>query len=170
MASTLTRLQSHLFLPVEKPKSPCVCSSCLQGRCIPLSHCGCLSDHPHAPGIFELTRWSFMRPVDVCMKYHGGKNLLFVIYASLFSPFVLHALLILLDFIILLIYLAKSTSYEAPHHAAFSTLLSLPFSLVKIFFSALCSQTPSAYAPPLLSETNFSTHTEPQAKLRSCIF
>jgi hypothetical protein len=41
----------------------------------------------------------------------------------------------------------------------FSNLLSLHPSLFEIF------STPSVYVHPLMSETNFHTHTKPQAKL-----
>jgi hypothetical protein len=61
------------------------------------------------------------------------------------SPFVLHALLVLLELIIII--LGKEYKYEAPRYADFSTLPSpQPFS-VQIFSSATCSQTPSLLSP-----------------------
>jgi hypothetical protein len=48
--------------------------------------------------------------------------------------------------LILLIYLTtSSTNYAAPRYALFSTLPSLHPSLVQIFYSTSCSQTPSVY-------------------------
>jgi hypothetical protein len=72
--------------------------------------------------------------------------------------------LILLDFIILVTF-GEGRSYEAPHYAIFSNLMLLHVSSVQIFSSTPCSQTPSVYVSPLISDTKFHTHTKLQAKL-----
>jgi hypothetical protein len=49
------------------------------------------------------------------------------------------------------LYLATSTSYEAPHYAVFSSLLLFHASSVQIFFSAPCSQIPIKFCVHLSS-------------------
>jgi hypothetical protein len=85
---------------------------------------------------------------------------------ALISPFVLHALPISSSLTwSFYLYLEKSTSYEAPHYAVLSNLLSLHFYSIQIRSSASFSQTPLVCVPPLMSETKFYTRTEQQAKL-----
>jgi hypothetical protein len=63
------------------------------------------------------------------------------------------------------LYLAKSTSYEAPHYAVLSKLLSLHLSSVLIFSSAPSSQTRSVHITLLMSQTKFHINIKLQAKL-----
>jgi hypothetical protein len=66
------------------------------------------------------------------------------------------AYLILLDSIVMIVlYLVKSTSYEAPHHAVFSNLLYLIRLKSK---SAPCTQASSVCVLYLISETKFHAH------------
>jgi hypothetical protein len=69
------------------------------------------------------------------------------------------------------LYLAKSTSYEAPRYAVFlqSPIMSSFFNLY-ILLSTLFPNTLTVCVPHLMSETKFHTHTEPQAKWLFCVF
>jgi hypothetical protein len=83
-----------------------------------------------------------------------------ILYAF-FSPCVLNALPDLSSLTSsFYLYLAKSTSYEAPQYADFSNLLTLHPVSVQIFSSTPCSQSPSVYVPPLMSKTKFHIHTK----------
>jgi hypothetical protein len=66
--------------------------------------------------------------------------------------------------------LGRSTKYETPHCATSSILPSPHPSLVQIFFSEPCSQTPSVQALPLVRHTLFHTRTKQLTELWFCIF
>jgi hypothetical protein len=66
--------------------------------------------------------------------------------------------------------LVKCTSYEAAHYAVFSSLPLCPPSWVQIFSSAPYIKTLSIYAPPLVWETTFHTHTKEEVKLWVRVF
>jgi hypothetical protein len=74
------------------------------------------------------------------------------------------AYIILPDLIIIMIFGEEYKSWSSFVMHFFSTFPSRHPSLVQICPSAPCSQTPSVYVPPLMSETKFHTHTEPQAR------
>jgi hypothetical protein len=61
--------------------------------------------------------------------------------------------------------MAKDTSYEAIHYAAFSIPLSLHLSLAQIFSSTSCSQIALVYVLPVMSETKFHNLRKPEVKL-----
>jgi hypothetical protein len=97
---------------------------------------------------FDLCKGLFFLPFPPIF-YMRSSSLQFVLHTVLISssltwPFYL--------------YLAKSTSYEAPRYAVFSTVPPLHLFSVQMFSSALCSA--SVCVPPLVSETKFHTHKE----------
>jgi hypothetical protein len=90
-------------------------------------------------------------------------------YTFFVASFVLHALHISSSLAWpLKLYLVKSTSNEFSHYAAFFNPMAIHLSLVQIFSSAPCSQTPSVYVPSLMSKTKCCTHTAPQTVHINC--
>jgi hypothetical protein len=69
-----------------------------------------------------------------------------------------------IDLIILIIF-GEKYIYEAPAYEFSSSLLLSHFSWFQILSSVPSSQTPSVRVLPLISDTNFHTHTKLLAKL-----
>jgi hypothetical protein len=87
-----------------------------------------------------------------------------ILHAFFFSSYVLRAPPILSSLTSSFwLYLAKSTRYEAPHYVVFSSLLLFYVLWVQIFSSRTYSRIASVCVP-LMSETEFHTHTKLRTK------
>jgi hypothetical protein len=81
-------------------------------------------------------------------------------------PFSIHARCPAHPFVLdLIILIVLGEEYEL-RRSSLCSFLQPPVSLFSVqIFSRPCSETPSVYVPPLISEIKFHTHTEPRAKL-----
>jgi hypothetical protein len=122
---------------------------------------------PYHPILFSKIHFNIILPLTSTFLsgfFPSGYPTKTWIHSSSLS-FVLHSLPILSLLTSLQSHLAKSTTYESPHYAVFSSLLLFNSSSVQIFSSAYDSETPSVYVLPLISETKIHTHTKLYAKL-----